>query len=280
MIAIVMWILLGIGGFAVTFVGGFYFGGPYGGMVGMGGGALLLLPLLQMISTGKQKKFLPLYVNLKEHEKYLMFPDRFGKLRVMIVNTRHEGVCYKKGLGFIDDKGTEFSWGSDPCSIGEPKLGMTVDIKNASFTELLEKNRDIRDYDEALETYLGKAKYTAFCEKYRSKDKPDIYDINKELDSLMNEKHPENALKEKVFGETWGFRNFLRFLKYAYHPLAMDIAVDSEKLWVKQEMMGYKDAEKAMGWAKAIVWILFGLMIFIAVLSSLNMEGLGSMFGM
>ena len=280
MLTIVMWILLAIGGFALSLVGGAYFGGAYGAMAGIGAGLLMLVPLMQMITIGKQKSFLPLFVSLKDHEKYLHFPDRFGKLKTMIVNTRHEGICHKKGIGFIDDKGTEFSWGGDPVSFGEPKLGMTVDIKNATFTELLEKNRSVKDYDEALQKYLGKETYNTFCDKYRTKDKPDIYDINKELDTLINIKHPNDELKEKVFGETWSFANFCRFLKYAYHPLAMDIAVDSEKLWVKQEMMGYKDAEKAMGWAKAIVWILFGLMIFIAVLSSLNLQGLGNMFGM
>lgn len=280
MIAIVMWILLGIGGFAVVFVGGAYFGGPYGAMVGMAGGILALLPLLQMIAIGKQKGFLPLYVTLKDHEKFIIFPNRFGKLKTMIMNTRHEGICHKKDIGLIDDKGTEYSFGDDRVSFGTPKLGMTVDVRASTYTESLEKNRNIKDYDEAIRNYLGDARYETFCKTYRTKKRPDIFDINKELQMLIDTTPVTDELKEKIFGETWGFRNFARFLKYAYHPQAMDIAVDTEKLWVKQEQMGYKDAERAMGWAKAVVWILFGLMIFIAVLSSLDIKNLGGMFGM
>lgn len=280
MITVVMWVILCIGGFVLSVVGGFFFGGAYGAMAGMGAGFLMFMPVMQMITIGKQKGFLPLYVGLKDNEKYVHFPDKFRKLKTIIANTRHEGVCYKKGIGFIDDKGTEFSWGGDPASFGIPKLGMTAEIKNASFTELLEKNRDIKDYDEAIRKYLGDEKYKVFCEKYRNIEKPNIHDINKELDALINVEKPADPLVEKVFGETWSFANFARFLKYAYHPLAMDIAVDSEKLWVKQEMMGYKDADRAMGWAKAVVWVLFGLMIFISVLSSLNIKGFGSMFGL
>ena len=44
--------------------------------------------------------------------------------------------------------------------------------------------------------------------------------------------------------------------------------------------MGYKDADRAMGWAKAVVWILFGAMIFIAVVSSVNIGSIGGMFGL
>ena len=279
MLSIVLWIVLGLCGMIVGVLGGYYAGGGIGAGMGMMAGFLCLMPLLQMISIGKQKGFLPLYVTLKEFEKHIIFPDSFGKLKTMIVNTRHEGVCYKKGLGLIDDKGTEYSWGKDPCSFGVPKLGMTVDITNASYTDLLEKNRKIEDYDNAIKEYLGEDKYKIFCEKYRKNDKPDIYAINKELDALINVENPKDSLSLKVFGETYSFKNFLRFLKYAYHPQALEVAMDQEKLWVRQEQLGYKNTDRAIGWAKAVLLVLFGLMIFFAVIGSLNID-FSNMFGM
>jgi len=269
-------------GFALSFIGGFVFGGAYGMMFSMVSGLMMFVPLIQLVGMAKSKGFLPLYLNLGEFEKFVHFPDNFGRLKTLIVNTKHEGVCYKKHLGFIDDKGTEYCWGNSPVSFASPKLGMTVDIKDARYTELLEKNRNIEDYDDAIRHYLGDIRYKEFCKKYRDTSgtsQPDIYAINAELDRLINERHPENPLEEKVFGETWGFKHFLRFLKYAYHPQTMENAVETEKIWTKREQMGYKDVDKNISRAKAIVYVLFGLMIFIAVISSLNVN-LAGILGM
>jgi len=275
---IVLWVMLSLAGFAFCFIGGFYFGGPYGSMTGFLAGMIMLMPLMQMIMVAKQKGFLPLYVELKNHEKFIHFPDNFGKLKTLIVNTKHEGVCHKKDIGFIEDKGTEFSWGKDPVSFANPKLGITIDIKNSTYTELLEKNRNIEDYDNAIEKFLGPEKYKLFCATHRKNPEPDIHDINKELEDLLSQK-PHDELNEKVFGETWGFRNFLRFLKYAYHPLAMDVAVSREKLWTRMEAEGYAESQKAISWAKAAVMIIFAFMIFLIVMSTLDLSSLGGMFG-
>lgn len=275
---IVLFITAAIMGFALAFIGGFLFGGSYGLMFAMISGLMMIMPTIQLVSIAKQKGFLPLYLNLQDFEKFIGFPDSFGRLKVLIVNTKHEGVCHKKGMGFIDDKGTEFAWGNSPFSLGSPKLGVTVDIKNAHYTELLEKNRKIEDYDDAIRNYLGDVKYKEFCEKYRTDPLPDIYKIWEEMDRLLNEKFPTDELKEQVFGETYSFKHFVRWLKYAYHPQTMENAVETEKIWTKREQLGYKDVDKNISRAKAIVYVLFGLMIFIAVISSLNIN-LAGVFG-
>lgn len=274
-----LYVTMAIMGFALAFVGGFLFGAMSGLMFAFISGLLMLMPTIQMIAMAKQKGFLPLYCNLQEFEKFLGFPDSFGRLKIMIVNTKHEGVCHKKGMGFIDDKGTEFAWGNSPFSLAHPKLGMTIDIKNARYTELLEKNRKIEDYDDAIRKYLGETQYKEFCAKFRTDPLPDIYGIYKELDRLLNERSPDDELTEKVFGETYSFKHFLRWLKYAFHPQTMENAVETEKIWTKREQLGYKDVDKNVSRAKAIVYVLFGLMIFIAVISSMNIN-LGQFFGM
>lgn len=266
-------------GFALAFIGGFLFGGTMGMMFSMLSGLLMFMPIIQLIGIAKTKGFLPLYVNLQEHEKFIGFPDSFGRLKILIVNTRHEGICYKKNFGFIDDKGTEYAWGNSPFSLAMPKLGMTIDVKNAHYTELLEKNRKLQDYDDALRSYLGTEAYDTFCEKYRTDTPPDIYDIYRELDRLIDEVKPNDNLEEKVVGETYGFKHFLRWLKYAFHPQSIENAIETEKIWTKRQQMGYKDVDKNISRAKAIVYVLFGLMIFIAVISSLNIN-LAGMLGM
>ena len=125
----------------------------------------MFIPVMQMISTSKAKGFMPLFLNLKEFEKFVHFPDKFGKMHTIIVNTKDEGVCYKKDMGFIDDKGTEYAWGTSRMSFADPKVGITVDVKNAHYTELLEKNRNIEDYEDALITFFGDTKYKDFCDK-------------------------------------------------------------------------------------------------------------------
>jgi hypothetical protein len=229
-----------------------------------------------MIGVARQKGFLPLYINLKTEdgiktEKFIAFPDNFGRLKIMIVNTRHEGICTKKGLGIIDDKGTEYAWGNEPFSFGEPKLGMTIPVKAARYTELLEKNRDIKDYDEAVKEYLGDTKYKNFVEKHRKIQDPDIFNINNELQNITDEPHSQNLLNEKIFGETWGFKNFAQFLKYAYNPIAMENVIETVKIWTKREQMGYKDTDKAMSRAKAVVMVIIGVIILVVVLTSIDL---------
>lgn len=273
-----VWVFISIIGFGVVFLCGMVFGGPNGMMAGLGGGILMILPVMNLIGIAKQKGFLPLYANLKDHEKFVIFPNAFGRLRTLIMNTKHEGVLYKKDLGWIDDKGREYAWGKDKCSLGYPKCGITIDPVPSHYMELIEKNRDIDNYEDAIKRFLGEKEYTVFAKKFREEVRPNIYDIRRELQYLINTANPQNELKETVFGETYSFKNLANWLIYAYDPRSMENAIDTEKIWVKREQLGYKPIDKAMSYAKAAVIAMIGLAIFFAVVSSLGVN-LGEIFG-
>lgn len=270
---VIVWIFTSMGGIVGGTACGFFFGGTSGAMAAMLTGIIIAVPMFQMFGTAKSKGFLNFYVQLKDFEKRICFPDVFGKLHFLIVNTKHEGVCHKKDIGVIDDKGTEYSLGSEPISFGSPKSGYTIDVKNAHYTELLEKNRNIEDYEHAIQEALGETLYREFCKKYRKESEPDIYQINKEIDWLLDQKFIK-PLEEQLFGETWGFKNFLRFLKYNYHPQALENAINTEKIWVKQEAQGYKDVERTKAMWKGVVALIFAIVIGVVVLSSVDLSGL------
>lgn len=281
MMVIGVWILLAIVGLCIGFLGGYAFGGPYGMMIGFFAGLMMLMPIMQMIGMAKQKGFLMLYRTLKDDEKFVHFPDKFGKLKTIVMNIKSPEVLYRKKLGRIDDKGTEFAWGTSPASFGMPHMGMTVDIQAAQYTTLLGKDKDgIKDYDTGVKKFLGSLQYRIFKKKYRDTSKPEIDDINNELQEQIDTVTPGDPLEKKVFGETYGWKDFCHFLKYAYNPMAMENAIDTEKIWVKREQMGYKDVDKNISRAKAIMMVLFGIMIFIAVLSAIDIGSIGKMFGL
>jgi len=273
-----IWMMIAMGGVSLSFAGGIYFGNITCGMIGLMGGALCMIPLMQMMGVASKKRFMPLYETLKDNEKFIAFPDRFGKLGFFILpkkNVKAPKIYYIENIGIIDDKGTEYSLGTDTLSFMEPGLGMTIDVPSAEYTWLARKERGIIDYEEMVKTYLGEEKYKMFMDVFRNTVKPDVYDIYAELNWLKDQ---EPVSKDKillqVFGQTWGFKNFIGFLKYAFNPTNVNNIINTEKIAAKMEAMGYKDQGKAFGWAKAIVLILFGLMIFLAVMSILPGGGL------
>ena len=77
---IALWIAMGVLGFAMMFIGGFIFGGPYGMMFGMIAGIMMLIPVTQMIGVSKAKGFLPLFLNLKDNEKFIILSYRIENL--------------------------------------------------------------------------------------------------------------------------------------------------------------------------------------------------------
>ncbi len=276
---VVLWVVVSLAGMVGATIGGYFTGGITGAMIGMFAGVIMFMPVMMMLGTAKTKGFLPLFQNLGENEKFIHFPDNFGRLKTLVVDTRHEGVCYKKGLGLIDDKGTEYCWGNDPVGFGAPRLGVTVDVKEAKWSELLEQEDGIEDYDAAIKEALGDNDYKQFVKNYRQSNiRPDIYNINGELDFLLNADF-KKKLEKKVFGETWGFKNFLRFLKYAYHPQTLENAIDTEKVWVKQEAMGYRDVQRTGAWAKAVIGIMFAIMVVLIVLSQVDLSNFAKLFG-
>lgn len=275
---IVKWFILGILGMVTGFGGGYLTGGMGGAMFGSVAAILGFYPALQMFGVAKNKNFLTLYVPLKDKEKYIHWPDKFGKLHTMIVQMKHEGIAYKKGSGFIDDKGTEYSWGDDPCSFAEPTSGYTYDVAAAQYTSILGKEDDIKNYDEAIKEYLGTEKYKVFQQKFRKKQKPDIYDINEEIDYLYTIEKPNNMLEKIIFWQTYSFKHYLDFLRYNYNPTRLENGIETEKIWVKQEMEGLSEPTRVMAWAKGIAIVLFVVMIVIIALSSIDMSSFIGMF--
>lgn len=276
---VVMWIVISMLGIIMLFIGGYFTGDIMGAMLGFFGGFIMLIPIIQVLSTARQRRFLPLFANIDpEKEKFIHFPDKYGRLGTLIVSTEHEGVCHKDKKGFFSDKGTEYVWGNCPCSFAEPFIGTTIDIKNSQYMNLLEKDNNILGYEDAVRNYLTDDDYKTFNKNFRTNIRPDKYDIEKEIKFLMDAK-PRDTLSKTVFGETWGFPNLLTWLKYIFHPLQLEVAINSEKLWARQEALGYKDPARAMGYAKAIVYILFGLMIFLIVMGS-GIIDLSSLFSM
>lgn len=279
---IIIYTGMGIGGTVLGFVGAFLMGGPIAGMFAMFGGFLAVMPMFLMISRAAQKRFLPLYENLGENQKYLHYPDKFGKLGTMIVDIKQRGILFKKGIGIIDDKGTEYAWGKDPVSFAEPNLGVTVEIPAAQWTHLLRKEDGLLDYEQMVQAYLGEEGYKIFCSKFRTNPKPDWIDITNELEYLKEfipKKETNAKFTKLIFGTTWGFDTFISYLKYALDPMRIDTAIKTEVLLAKQEAAGYRDQSRAMSWGKAIMLVLLGLGIFFAIMSALDLKGLGSFFG-
>lgn len=276
---VAMWVIVAILGVCLGFGGGFAVGGTMGMMVGMFSTIMVFMPIMMMITYAKNNGFIALYKSLEDFEKFIFFPDKFGRIKVFVMNTVHDGVLHKKKYGLIDDKGTEFAFGNNRMSIALPKKGVTVDLKDIQYFSLLRKERGIKDYDDAIKHYLGEEAYSKFCMRFRKNPKPDIYDINAEIQWLVDYPIPEDMLKKEVFGETVSFVDELQHLKYIYHPQAMENAVDTEKIWTKREQAGYKDAGKTMSTAKAVVVILFGVMVFLIVVSVIDWSNIGGLFG-
>jgi hypothetical protein len=178
-------------------------------------------------------------------------------------------------MGIIEDKGSPLTWADTgiPISVSLQKCGVTVDLRQAQYQTKLER-RGMLDYEDALKRYLGPAKYTLFEGKFRNTPEPQYEQISQELDYLLAQE-PNDPLVEKVCGETVTFKNFLNWLKYAYHPLSAENAVDSEILETKRENMAYRDIQKMQGLGKTIMLILIGLGIFVVIMATM-----GGQFGL
>jgi hypothetical protein len=280
---VVIWISMSIAGLALSVILGGLLGGLTMAIVGILSGIIMFVPLMQMITVAKNKRFLPLFFNLGEEngvkkEKFIAFPDQFGRLNILIAQIKYKGICFIKNLGIVDDKGTEYAFGNDPISFGEPRRGYTVNVKSAQYHYKLRRNKGVNDYDEMIRKYLGEEGYKTFLTRFRTNPEPSASDIQNEISYLIAAK-PVDNLSELVFGETWSFKDDLNFLKYNYHPVSMKNAVDTERIIQKRIDMGYKDTDKAMSRAKAVVLIVIAVVILIAVLSSLDLSKIGSFFG-
>jgi hypothetical protein len=281
-----MYMLMGLGGMATCIVMGYMTGAELGAMAGFMGGIICFIPTIQLILQAKQKGFLAFYWNLLEEnsikkEKYCIVPNKFGKLRVIVAKMVSDGVIFIKRYGLIDDKGTEYTFGNSPLSFIQPNHGFTKNIVQSQYHHLLKKEQGVNDWDEAVKKYLGVEQYKDFCKKFRVNSEPDAEDIQAELQYLKDVKYPANDLKVFVCGETISFHDDIEFFKYDYLPGVMKVYVDNEKLNSKQEGLGYRPADsgKAISWGKAIFIIILAICILLAVLSSVDLSQLSSLFG-
>lgn len=280
---IVMFIMMALGGVILGFIGGFFTGGLMGMIMGVFAGIMPFMAIMQIIGYAKSKGFLALFKTLEENEKYVFIPNKLNKIIIFIMKIKHPEILYRKGLGFFEDKGTEFGFGNSPMSFAFPDSAYTVDFKTIQYFSLLGKDKDLEatDYEDCVKEYLGEDAYKTFCTKFRNNPKPDYYDIQNELDYLMRAT-PVNKLEKTVFGETVDFRSRLKFLKYNYNPITADNATEREKIAALKEGMDYKDkdVDKAVSRARAIFMVLMGLMIFLIVISVIDWSNFSSLFGL
>jgi hypothetical protein len=282
---ITLWLAEGISGISLTI--GLLFmmtGNEIIIMAGMFGSIIAFLPFLQMMMTAKQKNFLPFFFNLQEEngikkEKFLLYPGRFGRLGVVIAKILSDKVCFVKGAGLIEDKGTEYSFGNSPLSWWEPGKGYTTNTRSAQYHNLLKKKERIKDYDEMIKAYLTSEDYIKFCQLFRMNPEPDAEMIDKEIQWLKDIKTPKNKLEFVILGETYSMQDDLPFMKYNYHPQTLKNFVENEKINVRREELGYKDKDKAISFARAFIYVCIGLVILIAVLSAVDLSNIGKLFG-
>lgn len=285
--AITAWVSLCLGGMVLSFIGG-YMGGFNGMILGMFGGILPFMAIMQMIAFFKNKKLLALLKTLNDDEKYMWLPDKRDKLHLMVMKEPHPGILVKKGLGIFEHKGTEFGLGKDGMCFAYPDGAYTVDFKTIDYASKLEKEDGLDEYEDIVKEYLGENMYKVFCSKFRTNPKPDYFNIDNEIQWLINNKPKDNNGKDNddedklcktVFGTTVDFTNRLKFLRYNYNPISGENATERERIIALKEGMDYKEDNKEINRAKGIAMILFAAMIFIAVLVSLDWSGFINMFG-
>lgn len=280
-----MWLLM-IGGGAALVMVGICLGPGIGNMLpatvtmmfAVFGVVMEIFPTMNIIGQVKKARLFPFLGGTKDDEQVTLFADVRNRVSPMIVNNKHEGILHKKEFGIVEDKGSPLTWADTgiPVSISLQKCGVGVDLRKAAYTNKLETD-GLQDYEEAVKRYLGPAKYTEFAKKFRTTSEPQYEEISKELDHLL-EAEPNDPLSLKVCGETVTFKNYLNWLKYAYHPLSAENSVDSEILETKREAMAYKEAAKMQGWGKLIIIVLIGVGIFLVILATMG-PNLGKLFG-
>ena len=277
---VALWIMLSLVGFIVIFLTAMI-PFPLNAAGGIFGGFMMFMSILQMLSIARFKGFLALFKNLKENEQFTWLPDYNNKLRVYITQGKHKGLLYREKLGILENKGTNFSFGNDTMSFAYPHCGYTVDLPTEHYFSKTKEEDGLESFDEHVKAYLGETKYIEFKNKFRKKDQEHtIDDINRELDWIC-EQNPENKLEKNVFGYTVDFSSRCKYLRYNYDPVSALNATEREKLLAYKEGLDYRERvdAKYMGMAKAAAIVLMALMIFLIVLSSIDLGNLGGLFG-
>lgn len=277
---VAMFIALAIFGLVLCFLGAFVMF-PVNMMLILFGGMLPFMAVMQMVGYAKAKGFLPMFRDLKENEEYDWIPDKHNRLKLVIMENVHKDQLFHKKLGLFEDKGTTFTFGKYPMGFCFPESGYKVDIPTQEYFSFLEKNEDLSDWDDCVREYLGDDKYKIFCQKFRTKTRPEIDDINAELTWLIEQKKVNNPLEVMIHGHKLDFRNRAKHLKYTYDPTSNENATERERIWAMKEGMDYRERQdqKYLGMAKAIAIVLIVIMIVVITLASVDLSNFMGMFG-
>ena len=274
---VMMWVLCAIAGMGLNVFGGVI--GGSGIVLILLGSFLMLYPIINVVTVAKDRNVLPMLSNLKKHEKMVFYILNLKNIIPVIFNSKDEGILEKDKLGMLEDKGTPLFWGKIPVRLALSGAGVTLDVKDIAYTGALGDNRDIRSYEDAIKKYLGPKDYISFEKKYRVKNrKPDWAAIKGELQYLLKQE-PHDPLAEVVAGEQVDFRYHLNHLLYAYDPMLAKNAVDRRVMAAEQQNLQYKNADKAMGYAKAFAVVMIVIVIFLVAIQNVDFGKILGGFG-
>ncbi len=267
------WVMMSIGGMALIMIGAIV-GGVFALFFGLFGSFLMMMPVLIMVSIAKDRGILPIFDKLKKFEKMVFYIIDNRSMVPVIFNTRDEGILEKPRIGMIEDKGTEVFWGKVPISFAMQGTGMTLNLKDVSYTGMLGETRKIKDYENAIKQYLGPAQYGTFEKKFRQKNRvADWESIRGELKYLLKQE-PHDPLAEKILGETLDFRFHLNHLLYAYDPMTAKNAIDKRVMAAEHQNLQYKQADKAMGYAKAFAVVMIVIVVVLVALQNVDLSNI------
>lgn len=279
---LILCVVMSLGALILCALSGYAFGGLYGFMGGMVGGFMALMPMMFVIAKAKQKGILKLFRDLKHEgeirEKFVHFPNRFGRIMTLIGVVKQQGRITIDGIGDFDDKGDELVWGNDPASFALVNVGTTLSLKQRLYERALEQD-GIFGYENALKTYFGAERHKKFVDLFRRNPKPGSKEIAMELEAVTSEEKPANPLEKNILGESVSFKNAAEWWKYAYLPFALKNAISQEKIIATAKAIDYKDKTKNLeGYGKMVIYILMGAMIFLIVIGSMWKQ-VSSIFG-
>lgn len=277
---VAIWIFMELVGFIIIF-GTSILGMPFSLLGGMFGGLMMFMGTMQMLGIAKGKGFLALFKNLKDDEQFTWIPGYNNRIKVIITKGRYKGLLYRGEIGLIDNKGTNFNFGKDLMNFAYPWSGYTIDLPTEHYFSKTKEEDNLDTFDEHVKKYLGDGKYEEFKTKFRVEEKKTIDNINAELDWLV-EQTAKDKLEKKVFGETIDFRSRCKYLKYNYDPSRVENATEREKIIAYKTALDYKEKqeyEKYKHIAIAVVIIIFGVAMGLALLSSIDLSGIFGLFG-
>lgn len=219
-------------------------------------------------------KVAALFDKLKEDERVVIFLNRSGNVMITVFKMVHDALLFRAGYGFLENNGWQLKWGKKSAVIALQGYGDTLNPQQAGYQTRLRKE-GVKDYEEAIKRYLGPVKYAEFKRRFRVNPLPDIYEIRKEIDYLRNAR-PADPLAFSINGETINFRDLLDYEYYASTPIALENAIERERINEHELAFSYKPQDKSIKWALAIVLILIGVGILLVMIGNTDM---GNMFG-